>query len=56
MPIKGGSYATKTTKTGKKLRLHFTKSGKVDEVKNLKTGKKHTQAEFKRDAAKRKKK
>lgn len=50
---KNTKYAVKTTSTGKKIRLAFNK-GKVIEAKNLKTGKKHTQSEFKADAKKKK--
>lgn len=50
MPIPGGGkYRVKTTKTGKKIRLHFTRGGRVNEAKNLKTGAVHTPAEFKAD-------
>ena len=42
-------YRVKTTSKGKKIRLAFTKSGRVIEAKNLKTGATHTEAEFKRD-------
>lgn len=49
MPLpKGTRYRVKTTKSGKKVRLAFSK-GKVIEAKNLKTGAKHTQSEFKKD-------
>jgi len=51
MPIKNARYRTKTTKTGKKIRLAF-KGNKVVEAKNLKTGKIHTPVEFKRDKIK----
>lgn len=44
-----GTYRVKTTKSGAKIRLHFTPKGKVNEAKNLKTGKTHTPAEFKAD-------
>ena len=54
MPIKGAKYATKKTSKGN-VRLAF-KKGKVVEAKNMKTGKTHTQKEFKADAKKRKKK
>lgn len=47
MPIKGAHYGV--TKAG--VRLAF-KGGKVVEAKNLKTGKIHTQAEFKADKKK----
>ena len=53
MPIKGAKYRVKTTKSGKKVRLAF-KGGEVVEAKNLKTGKTHTQKEFKQDKKKRK--
>ena len=33
------------------IRLHYTKAGKVDETKNMKTGATHTPAEFKADRA-----
>ncbi len=37
MPVpKGGRVRVKTTKTGKKIRLTFTRSGKVVEAKRLK--------------------
>lgn len=49
MPIKGGRYRVKTTSTGKKVRLHFTEDGTVNEAVNLKTKAKHTPAEFKAD-------
>lgn len=53
MPIKGARYAVKTTSKGKKVRLAF-KNKEVVEAKNLKTGKKHTEAEFKADKKKKK--
>jgi hypothetical protein len=56
MPISGGTYRTMTTKTGKKVRLHFSESGEVDEAKNLASGATHTPAEFKADKKKRAKK
>ena len=49
MPIKGGKYRVKTTATGKKVRLHFTEDGEVNEAVNLKTKAKHTSAEFTKD-------
>jgi hypothetical protein len=53
MPVsKGGRFRVVHTKTGKEVRLHFTKSGSVDEAKNLKTGATHTPAEFKADRVK----
>jgi len=58
MPVSKGKYAMKKLKNGTEMRLHFNKSGKVDEVKNMKTGAKHTKAEFAADrkkVAKRKK-
>jgi len=51
---KGTRFRVKTTKSGEKIRLAF-KGKKVIEAKNLKTGKTHTQAEFKADRKKRKK-
>ena len=54
MPIPGGGrYRVKTTESGKKIRLHFTTSGTVNEAKNLSTGAVHTPAEFKQDKLKR---
>ena len=54
MPLpKGTTYGVKKTKKGD-VRLAFNKKGKVIEATNLKTGAKHTQAEFKKDRAKRK--
>ena len=52
MPIKGGKYRTITTSGGETMRLHFTANGKVNEAKNMKTGKTHTPAEFKADKLK----
>lgn len=53
MPLpKSTRFAVKTTKTGKKVRLAFTPSGKVIEAKNLKTGATHTPTEFKKDRKK----
>jgi hypothetical protein len=56
MPVGKGRYRVKTTKSGKKVRLHFTPGGKVNEAKNLKTGATHTPAEFKRDRKRKKRK
>ena len=51
MPIPGGGrYRTKTTASGKQVRLHFGRGGKVNEAKNLKTGATHTPSEFRADA------
>jgi hypothetical protein len=55
MPVSKEKYRVTTTKTGKKVRLHFTSKGTVDEAKNLETGATHTAAEFKADRKKRKK-
>jgi len=55
MPVGPGRYRVKTTSSGKKVRLHFTPGGTVNETKNLSTGAKHTPAEFAADRAKRKK-
>lgn len=52
MAIGKGNYAMKKTKSGAEIRLHFTPTGKVNEVKNMKTGKTHTAAEFKADRKK----
>jgi len=50
MPIPGGGrYRVKTEPSGKKIRLHFTPGGKVNEAKNLKSGATHTPAEFAAD-------
>src|SRR5262245_36793976 len=46
MPVGPGYYRTTTTSSGKKLRLHFTQGGTVNEAKNLATGATHTPAEF----------
>lgn len=54
MPLKDARYRVKTTSTGKKVRLAF-QDGEVVEAKNLETGKVHTQAEFKADRQKGKK-
>jgi hypothetical protein len=54
MPVpSGGHYAMKKLKGGGYERLHFSKSGAVDEAKNMKTGATHTPAEFKADRKKR---
>lgn len=51
MPVpKGTKYAMKKTNKGM-VRLAFS-GGKVIEAKNMKTGAKHTQAEFKKDRKK----
>lgn len=53
MPLKGKvKYRVKKTKSGKKVRLAF-RNGEVVEAKNLKTGKTHTETEFKADKKKR---
>lgn len=49
MPIGPGKYRVMTTKSGKKVRLHFGPGGAVNEAKNLKTGALHTAAEFAAD-------
>lgn len=55
MPLPGGGkYRMKTTKRGKKMRLHFNKAGAVDEAKNMQTGATHTPREFAADRAKKK--
>lgn len=55
MPAGPGRFRVKTTASGKKVRLHFTPSGQVNEAKNLKTGETHTPAEYKADRARSKK-
>lgn len=56
MPLpKSTHYAVKKTSKGN-VRLAFNSKGQVIEAKNLKTGKKHTQAEFKADRKKSSKK
>jgi hypothetical protein len=55
MPITGARFRVKTTKFGKKVRLAF-KGNKVVEAKNLKTGRTHTQEEFKKDVKRKVKK
>jgi hypothetical protein len=55
MPVSKGKYRVTTTKTGKKVRLHFTSGGTVDEAKNLESGATHTAKEFANDRKKRKK-
>jgi hypothetical protein len=55
MPLGKGVRYRFTTKGGKKIRLAF-KGKKVIEAKNMKTGKTHTPAEFRKDARKRKRK
>jgi hypothetical protein len=55
VPVSKGKYRVTTTKTGKKVRLHFDAKGTVDEAKNLESGATHTTAEFKADRKKRKK-
>lgn len=53
MPIRDGRYRTVETKKGA-VRLHFNRSGKVDEAVNLDTGKRHTPSEFEADRKKKK--
>lgn len=55
MPVGKGKYRVKTTKKGKKVRLHFTPSGTVNEAKNLDTGAVHSPEEFKLDKKKKEK-
>ena len=56
MPLRGGKYRVTTTSGGKRVRLHFTNSGTVNEAKNLDSGKTHTPAEFAADRRKRRRK
>ena len=53
MPIQNARYRVKTTSSGAKIRLAFTKGGNVVEAKNLDTGATHTPAEFRADRKKR---
>lgn len=53
MPLKGGRYRVKTTKSGEKIRLHFTQGGTVNEAKSLTSGAMHTAEEFAADRKKR---
>ena len=53
MPLPKGTRYRVTEKGDNKIRLAF-KDGEVIEAKNLKTGAKHTRAEFKADKKKRK--
>lgn len=53
MPLPGGGrYRVTTTESGKKIRLHFTTGGRVNEAKNLSSGATHSPAEFKKDKLK----
>lgn len=54
MPVGKGRYRV-VTRGGEKIRLHFTTGGRVNEAKNLDTGKTHTPAEFEKDKKKRRK-
>ena len=49
MPVGPGRYRVKTTASGKKIRLHFTQGGTVNEAKNMSTGATHTPSEFRQD-------
>lgn len=54
MPLpKSTKFAMKKTPKGM-VRLAFTPKGKVIEAKNMKSGKTHTPAEFKKDRSKKK--
>jgi hypothetical protein len=53
VPVGKGRFRV-VTRGGKKVRLHFTPGGKVNEAKNLKIGAVHTPAEFKADEKKKK--
>lgn len=52
MPVGPGRYRVTTTSTGKKVRLHFTPRGAVNEAVNLETKARHTPEEFKADKKK----
>lgn len=49
MPVGPGKFRVKTFPSGKKVRLHITPSGGVNEVKSLSGGGTHTAAEFEAD-------
>lgn len=49
MPVGPGRYRVLITSKGKRVRLHFTPGGTVNEAKNLTSGAVHTAAEFKED-------
>lgn len=54
MPVGPGRYRVVTTKSGKRVRLHFrTSGGGVDEAKNIDSGAVHTPTDFARDRARR---
>ena len=55
MPVGPGRYRVTTTRSGEKVRLHFTPSGRVNEAKNLESGKTHDPKEFAADRKKGKK-
>lgn len=47
MPLKGGMYRVHTTKSGKRVRLHWDNRGVVNEAVNIDDKRKrHTPAEF----------
>lgn len=52
MPTGPGKFRVTTTSTGKKVRLHYTPSGTVNEAKSLSSGKVHTAKEFAADRKK----
>lgn len=54
MSVGPGRFRVKTMPSGKKVRLHFTPGGTVNEAKNLESGATHTPAEFAADRKKKK--
>jgi hypothetical protein len=48
MPVGKGRFRV-VTRGGKKIRLHITPSGRVNEAKSLSSGKVHSSAEFAAD-------
>lgn len=55
MPVGPGRYRVKTTASGKRVRLHFTPRGTVNEAKNIDTGATTTPDDFAADRQRRRK-
>ncbi len=51
MPVGPGRFRVKTTKSGARVRLHFTPGGRVNEALNLDSKARHTPREFAADRA-----
>ena len=51
MPVGPGRFRVKTMPSGKKVRLHFTPGGTVNEAKSLSTGATHSPEAFAADRA-----